>query len=312
MKTYLDFTLEPKKFLNTWLLFYVLVLVPYGWYLYRVNSGTLDMEHAGRILLLMFLVIMFGLGMLFHISKIFIEHIRLGDKKVDFNSAFSSYLHIAIPGFLLSILTLGAYLAWFLRDVLRFIASSSHIDGEAFQFHGDAGKFFVILLASLFLPIFLLALITIQLSPEVLESTWFAFVNQALTMLVLVPYVYLIWVWIMNFQHKDKYIYLNTSFSESGMVILKELGLTFITLGIYFPLMYLRLYEHFAERTIVAKEGSYKTFGYDLEAGDDFVFIWMQTLMCIGTLGIYVPWAICKVGKRVLSKTYLTESMPIE
>jgi uncharacterized membrane protein YjgN (DUF898 family) len=312
MKTYLDFTLEPRKFLNIWLLFYVLVLIPYGWYMYRASSGTIDMDHAGRILLLMLLVMLFALGIYFYIVTIFIEHIRLGEKKVEFTSAFSSYLNIAIPGFLLSFVSLGIYMAWFVKDIVNFFTRSSQLDGEPFQFHGEARRLFVILLASLFLPVLVMAMITIQLSPEVVESTWFKFVNQALSMIVLVPYMYLVWVWIMNFQHKDQYIYLNTSFSESGLVILKELGLTIITLGIYFPMMYLRLYTHFAERTIVAKEGSYRTFGYDLEAGDDFVFIWMQTLMCIGTLGIYVPWAFCKIGKRVLSKTYLTESITVD
>jgi len=312
MKTYFDFTLEPRKFVNIWLLFYVLVLIPYGWYIYRVSSGTLDLDHPGRILLLIFLVILFALGLTFYITVIYIEHIRLGEKKVDFSSKFSTYLNIAIPGFLLSFFSLGIYMAWFVRDLLKFFAGSSKIDGEPLQFHGEARQLFTILLASLFIPILVLAMITIQLSPEVLESSWFYFVNQAVTMIVLVPYVYFILRWSMNFQHRDQYIYLNTHFAESGLVILRELGLTIITLGIYFPMMYLRLYAHFSERSVVAKDGSYKTFGYDLEAGDDFVFIWIQTLMCIGTLGIYVPWALCKIGKRVLSKTYLTESIPVE
>ncbi len=312
MKTYFDFTLEPKKFLNIWLLFYLLVLVPYGWFMVRASSGTLDMDHPGRILLLMILVILFALGIYFHFITIFIEHLRLGEKKVIFTSTFSSYLYKVIPGFLLSVLSLGIYLAWFIKDILIFFARSSQLDGKYFQFHGQAGRLFVILLGSMFVPILVLAMITIQLSPEVLESTWFSFVNRALIMIILVPYTYLIWVWMMNFQHGDRYIYLNTHFAESGLIILKELGLTIITLGIYFPMMYLRLYEHFAVRTIVAREKSYRTFGYDLEAREDFLFIWAQTLLCIVTLGIYVPWAFCKVGERVLSKTYLTESIPVE
>jgi len=312
MKRYFDFTLEPRKFLNIWLLFYVLFLLPYGWYMYRANSGALDMDHPGRILLGMLAVMLFGLGMYFYFITIFLEHLRLGEKKVEFTSPFSAYLNKVIPGFFLSFLTLGVYLAWFIRDLVKFFANGSQHEGEAFHFHGDVMRLFMILLGSLFLPVLILAIITLQLSPEVLESTWFAFVNQALNMLVLIPYMYLILRWIMNFQHKDQYIYLNTQFAESGLVILKEVGLTIITLGIYYPMMILRIYTHFAERTIVARDHSYKILGYDLEAGDDFVFIWMQTLMCVGTLGIYVPWALCKIWKRILSKTYLSESMPIE
>ncbi|MCP4312750.1 MAG: DUF898 domain-containing protein [Bacteroidetes bacterium] len=312
MKTYFDFTLQPKKFLNIWLLFYVLVLIPYGWYSYRVSTGTLDMDHPGRILLVMFLVFLFALGIYFYFTRIFVEHIRFGEKKLEFSSSFSSYLNTTLPGFLLSILSMTIYLAWFVRDILKFFAGSSRLDGEAFQFHGSAGRLFVIVVLSLYLPIIVLTMLTVQLPLQLIESPWFFIINQALTMIVLVPYMYLAWVWIINFQHRDQHIYLNTRFTESGPIILRELGLTIITLGIYFPVMYLRLYAHFAERTIVVKEGSYKTFGYDLEVNDDFVFIWGQTLICIVTLGIYAPWALCKVGKRVLSKTYLTESMPIE
>lgn len=312
MKTYFRFTLEPQNFLNIWMLFYVLVLIPYGWYMYRVSSGTLDLDQPGRILLFMLLVMLFALGIYFHFFRIFIEHLRLGEKKVIFTSAFSSYLYKVIPGFFLSFLSLAIYLAWFIRDILVFFTSNSQLDGESFQFHGQAGRLFLILLGSLFLPILVLAMITIQLSPEVLESTWFSFVNRALTMIVLVPYTYLIFIWMMNFQHGDQYIYVNTSFAESGLIILKELGLSLITLGIYFPMMFLRLYSHFVERTIVAKEASYRTFGYDLEVREDFVYIWIQILLCIASLGIYVPWALCKVGERVLSKTYLSESIPIE
>jgi len=312
MKTYLDFTLEPRKFLNIWLLFYVLVLIPYGWYTYRIRSGTLDMDHPGRFLFMMFLVMLSALGIYFYFTRISIEHIRIGEKRVEFTSTFSSYLNRAIPGFILSLLTLGIYTAWFMKDLLSFFAGSSQLDGEAFYFRGRAGQLFVILFLGLFLPILILAMITVQLSPQVLESTWFFIINQAITMIVMVPYMYFAWVWTMNFQHRDQFIYLNTTFTESGLIILKELGLTIITFGIYFPLMYLRIYQHFAERTIVEREGSYRTLGYDLEAGEDFVFIWMQTLMCIGTLGIYVPWAICKVGRRILTKTWLTEPIAID
>lgn len=312
MKTYFDFTLEPRKFLNIWLLFYVLVLIPYGWYMYRVNSGTLDMDHPGRILLIMLVVMLFALGIYYYFITIFLEHFSLGEKKVEFVSPFSAFLNRIIPGFFLGFLTLGIYFAWFIRDLVQFFANGSQHEGESFQFHGDPLRLFIILSATLFLPIFLMSLITLQLSPEVLESTWFRFVNQAISMLVMIPYMYFVLKWLMNFQHKDQYIYLNIQFAESGLVILKEVGLTIITLGIYFPMMFLRIYTHFAERTIVARDHSYRTMGYDLEAGDDFVFIWMQTLICIGTLGMYVPWALSKVGKRILSKTYLSESIPIE
>lgn len=309
MKQYFDFTLRPQIFLNIWLLFYVLVLVPYGWYSYRVSRETFEMLHPGRFVLLVGLVMLLALLICFYFIRMFIGHIRLGGKKVEFRGSLSSYINKVLPGFLLSMLSMGIYVAWFIRDILSYFAGNSLFEGEAFVFRGSAGRLFVILFLSFFLPLIIVSLLSIQLPPAVLGSTWFMIVNQAAVTIMLVPYMYLVWVWIMNFQYRDQFIYMNAPFNESALIILKELFLTILTLGIYFPLMYLKIYTYFAERTIVAKEGSYKTLGYDLEARDDFVFIWGQTLLCIVSLGLYVPWAISKVGKRIISKTFLTESI---
>ena len=57
-------------------------------------------------------------------------------------------------------------------------------------------------------------------------------------------------------------------------------------------------------------------FGFELEPIPDFLFIWGQTLLAIITLGIYYPWAMAKIGKRVLAKTYTwvvseSEALPV-
>jgi uncharacterized membrane protein YjgN (DUF898 family) len=88
-----------------------------------------------------------------------------------------------------------------------------------------------------------------------------------------------------------------------------QILLTIITLGIYFPLAYLKLYKYFIEKTIAIKESETLHFGFDLENGKDFIFIWGQTLLSVITLGVYYPWAYCKIGKRFLNKTFLTKNV---
>jgi uncharacterized membrane protein YjgN (DUF898 family) len=83
--------------------------------------------------------------------------------------------------------------------------------------------------------------------------------------------------------------------------------LSIITLGIYAPVGSLRLYKYFAERTVARNEASVKKLGYDLEPTDDFLFMWGQILLVIITLGIYYPWAYCKISSRVFGKTYMEE-----
>jgi hypothetical protein len=73
------------------------------------------------------------------------------------------------------------------------------------------------------------------------------------------------------------------------------------------PMAILRLYKYFSEKTIATSPERKLKFGYAIDQLNDFLFIWGQTLLTIITLGIYYPWAFCKIGKRVLSKTYLRE-----
>ena len=91
-----------------------------------------------------------------------------------------------------------------------------------------------------------------------------------------------------------------------GKIAIEAL-LSVVTLGIYLPLATVKLYKYFVERTVARSDESNKQFGYDIEPKDDFLFIWGQTLLTIITLGIYYPWAFCKVLDRVVGKTYVEE-----
>jgi uncharacterized membrane protein YjgN (DUF898 family) len=55
-------------------------------------------------------------------------------------------------------------------------------------------------------------------------------------------------------------------------------------------------------------EGNY-SFGFDLDAKKDYIFVLKQTLLSIVTLGFYYPWAICKVGALMLGKTYALQEI---
>ena len=125
--------------------------------------------------------------------------------------------------------------------------------------------------------------------------------------LILVCFTYYFYKWFVNLSFKGYEIKWETEFWPSCQQILSQIGLSVITLGIYSPLGSLRLYNYFLGKTVARKEGSLKKFGYDLVAGDDFLFIWGQVILCIITIGIYFPWAYCKINNYILSKTYVEE-----
>lgn len=308
MKTYFNFTLQPRQMLNLWLVFYVLVLIPYVLFMVRYSGADpTAADTSGLLLLGVLAVILMGMALYFYFTRLFLEHVEVGERKVEFTGDFATYSSKAIPGFLLSIFTLGIYLAWFMRDLARFFGNSTSVDGASFRFGGRPERLLVIMLITLFMPLMVVALVSVNLPLELLESTWFRLIDQAVTMVILIPYMYYVYAWLVDFQYKEYHIYWDTRFGEAAPLILREVLLTIITLGIYFPLMYLKLYEFFASRTVVAREGKAHTLGYELEAGEDFGYVWMQLLLCILTAGIYVPWAISLIGKRVLGKTYLRE-----
>jgi hypothetical protein len=135
-------------------------------------------------------------------------------------------------------------------------------------------------------------------------------IKQIATIFIAIPFMYLRYKWLVNVKYKDYRIQWNTDFWSSCKTIFVQVGLAVITIGIYYPLAMVKLYHYFAQKTIAVSENQTKKFGYDIEPQADFLFIWGQSLLTIFTLGIYYPWAYCKVIGRIMSKTY-TEDVQI-
>ena len=127
-------------------------------------------------------------------------------------------------------------------------------------------------------------------------------------MIIMIPYIYFIYKWMVNISYKNFTIFWETNFWNSCGKIFLEILLVILTLGIYFPMAMIRLYKYFADRTVATSEERKLQFGYDADQLNDFLFLWGQTLLTILTLGIYYPWAMCKTWNRILSRTYLTEN----
>jgi uncharacterized membrane protein YjgN (DUF898 family) len=68
------------------------------------------------------------------------------------------------------------------------------------------------------------------------------------------------------------------------------------------------LFKYFSEKTVAVSDETTLRFGFDYDAKNDFFYIWGQMLLTMVTLGIYYPWAFSKIGKRVLSQTYLEQA----
>jgi uncharacterized membrane protein YjgN (DUF898 family) len=129
-------------------------------------------------------------------------------------------------------------------------------------------------------------------------------------MFSLVPNIYLILKWMVDFRYKDYLIRWDTDFFPATGKIAIELVLAVITFGIYFPMAYLRLYQYFTDHTrsnIV--NGKQILMGYDGDRFSEFFFMWGQILLTVITLGFYYPWAFSRIAHRILTKTYFETNM---
>jgi len=315
MKNYFNFTLTGKKFLPIWLLFLTLFILPYV--VMIKTSGGLPQTppppqpsaHPSLLIPISFLLMITIVSVIFYvITRLIIKNIAYKETNVVFSGSFVKYLGIILLGIFLSIITLGIYIPWFIRSIHRFLINNSSYESTPFNFLGKGGKLLLIFLLSVIIP--MIALGTIMFKYMAINANQFSIekiVFQLIYMFILIPYTYLFHRWLVNVNYKNYRISWETSFWPSCGKIAKETLLAVITVGIYYPLAVVRLYKYFADRTTATAEGVRRSFGYDIEPLHDFLFIWGQILLSIITLGIYFPWANYKIGKRILSKTYLEQ-----
>lgn len=309
MKNYFGFNLTGKKLFPVWFLFLVFFIVPYGAIIFMTKDIHSGEKPSLLILPLMLLLIIIAFVFTFYLTKLAIENITYKDKAIVFEGTFGKFMGKILLGFLLTMITLGIYGAWFAKDMIRYFTNNSFYNAENFEFKGKGGKLFIILLLTLILPLILVSIILVAfMAGHKDQDSSKVIMFQLIFLVILIPYIYSVYKWSANVNYKDFHISWETNFWNSCGKLAIEILLSVITIGIYSPLAVIRLYKYFAERTVAVGNEKKLTFGYDIDPLNDFLFIWGQILLTIITLSIYYPWAYCKVRSRILGKTYLEQN----
>lgn len=305
MKKYFDFRLTGTKFLHIWLIFYFVVILPYAYYYIILVEQNKSLNPNPLIGIVPLVIIIAAFLISFYIIKVSIENIYYQNSSIKFEGKFDDFLGVVLLGFIFSLLTLTIYAAWFVKNLVKFFANNSAVNGSNFKFQGKGGKLFIFVLVAAYLPFILLTVFFYKHIVDTSNSLVYSILHQVIGMIILIPYTYLLYNWMVNLKFKDYEIKWQTKFGESCLKILAVMLLIILTFGIYMPLGYLKLYKYFAEKTIVKSLDRTMYFGYDLDAKNDFLFIWGQIILTILTIGFYYPWAYSKIGKRVLTKTFI-------
>lgn len=312
MKNYFGFSLTGSKLFPIWLLFYVLFVVPFVFLMVKISSidrTSNDVLTLFGMLGMVFLLIIIELLVVFYISKILIENVQYNNLKVGFNGRFLNYLGVLLLGMFLTIITIGIYYPWFIKRLMSFYVDNSELEKESFKFKGSGSKLFVIYLLAVVIPTIFVAILGFTVIKSCIDpdtcAIGYNIVYQAISFLFMIPFLYLYYKWIVNIDYKNYNVRFDTRFWNSCGKLALEFFLSIITIGIYSPMAWLRLYKYFTDRTVAQSNEAKRSLGFESNYWPDFFFIWGQLLLTIFTLGLYYPWMISEVGKRILSRTYL-------
>ncbi len=344
MKSYLNFTLKGSKLLPFWIAFFLFFIIPFYLLIQELYELTATEVSAGgpsnRFFLYLLIVLAACFTFVFYSSRLVMQSLEYKGLKFICDFHTNKYIGIIISGILLSIVTVGIYLPWFIRNLHQFFIHGVLYNSHKFAFRGKGGKLFLIMTLAIFIPFVVVGFIVFT----ILKSNIELWIYQVMVISSLVSIIYLTFKWMVDIRYRGYLIRLDTGFfqamwkiaielvlavilvfifswlttvstvfllnadffPETGKIVI-ELVLAVLTLGFYFPMAFIRLFRYFAEHTksnII--DGKRVSMGYDGDQLTDFLFMWGQILLTLITFGIYYPWAFCRIAQRLLTQTFVS------
>ncbi|MFV8751405.1 DUF898 family protein [Nannocystaceae bacterium ST9] len=207
-----------------------------------------------------------------------------GEVRGDFTGTGGELLGKLFVGYLLTLITIGIYMPWFICSMTTYIASKVSFGPTQrgivrFRFEGKGGNLFVTFLVG-----YLLTLITLGIYMPwfICKIQKFFADNTAIT--------------------TDDGSEYRPRFDGTGgdlfVTFLVGYLLTMITFGIYMPWFICKLNKWFAQNTKILKQGN-EVGGVDFtgQGGELFVTFLVGYLLTIITFGIYMAWFQVKLLK---------------
>lgn len=304
-----EFTLKGREWFPLWAMFWVPTLLLQGLsYLIPFPAGS-GPSWGPLLLTLAVLFLQTLVTAWFQIPLLGVQLSRLsvGGLRFDFRGDSLTYTAMNAIGFLLSVVTLGLYLPWYLKRVLNYLAEQTSFEGSSPEFQGRPLPLlgtFVLWVVIMFVAVIVMVVPLVLLTGPDQVTLLTTIALYPLILLLVAPLVYVLYRWMVDYSWNGVTIRWRTKFWRANGMILGQLVLCLVTLGIYTPVACLRLYEYFLTRTAVERGGfAVATLSYDRQAGPGLGLCWSQLLLTVVTLGFYYPWALEKVGSRLAAAT---------
>ncbi len=250
------------------------------------------------------------------LARIAAPTIAIGTGRFSFDGKPGEYAKLHLSGLLLSILTLGFYGPWYYRNVIAYCVSHTEYAGTRGSFAGKPGKYLKYILLGLCLPLFIwfIAIVTVIVglvassggsAVDPSSLTMITFIACLSIFILIAPFLYLTYRWLINITWKNGHITLNARFFPSVFFIIGQFLLCIITLGIYLPAFYVKLWRYFVSKSAYEENGASAQFGFDGKTGKGFALLWGQILLTVITVGIYAPWSAARCTKYFIENTFV-------
>lgn len=288
------------------------------WLLPQPEVGTvgvvIDFDFALRtagLLGVVFAVLVALAALLFPLMTATMEAVGLDGEPIATNYDFGKYMKKALWWSLLSTLTLGIYLPWYLTRITRYFFAEASYRRRPLGFHAKGMGLFSLIVLVYMLPVVALCFL---MESGVISLTDVIALDRPTLILagVVLLIVGLLWMsffvvvcvrWAVNMSCGEERLLSTLKLGRSSLFVMGQLLLTVLTLGLYTPMMELRLMQYFAEGVEVAEE---RRMGMSLHPWRDWLYVWGQLLLVIVTCGLYMPWYYTNILRRFIPRLYLT------
>jgi uncharacterized membrane protein YjgN (DUF898 family) len=325
MKDKFTSSLTGKKWWKPFLCFVILLLavnIPQELSSMHYTDQPTAMEGLSKFL---FSLVMVGLMAVIEavfiaiLYRIVYASISIRNKTFAFTGKAGDLIKILLPGFFLTMITLGFYIPRFEKRLVGYIAEHSELDGERFHFMGTTKKLYKYYFLSCVLPVaiwiagFVLVVMAAGIPTEKSaepsgQYMVFVMLSTIALLIMLIPFIVLNYKWMMNIRWKDQLVSWKINLWPSCAFVLGQVALTIVTVGIYWPVMMIKTYRYFAEKTVILDSGQEKArFGFEGKTGRGFGLLWGQSLLCVITLGIYSPWATAKIANYFITESFIED-----
>ena len=179
-------------------------------------------------------------------------------------------------------MTLGVYLPWFIRDVVRYFAEGTSFRFHALEFRGSASALFsyavLLCVAPAFVVYSLVPVVMMRASAGtegMYVLCWFLYI---LLLAFVCVYRAVAVKWFVDFTYGGKRLLSTVCGWRAGCFVFGQALLVLVTLGLYYPMALLRVWRYYVGRLVLGREEVEDRFGFTMQPGRNYLFVLRTTV----------------------------------